>query len=96
MLKHGHHLITRARINTVAYSPASRPSKRGRGRPKLYGKKVRLRDLAEDRTSIQDRAEPDRRRTNNITLQYRCMDLLWRPVGRLVRFVIVRHPQRGA
>jgi hypothetical protein len=23
------------------------------------------------------------------------LDLVWRPVGRMVRFVIVHHPQRG-
>ena len=31
----------------------------------------------------------------NITLQYTCRDLLWRPAGKLVRFVAVLHPQRG-
>jgi len=28
-------------------------------------------------------------------VRYRCLDLTWRPVGRVVRFVIVRHPTRG-
>ena len=27
-----------------------------------------------------------------VTITYRAVDLLWRPVGRLVRFVLVRHP----
>ena len=94
LLKRGHQLITRARINTVAYYPASRPSKPRRGRPKLYGKKVRLRDLAEDTLQFTTAPSPIDD-DNNVTLQYRCLDLLWRPVGRLVRFVIVRHPQRG-
>jgi hypothetical protein len=30
-----------------------------------------------------------------ITLRYRGLDLLWRPLGRLVRFVLVDHPTRG-
>lgn len=30
-----------------------------------------------------------------MTLRYRCLDLMWRPAGRMVRFVIVRHPHRG-
>jgi hypothetical protein len=30
-----------------------------------------------------------------VTLRYRCLDLLWRPVGRPVRFVLVDHPTRG-
>jgi hypothetical protein len=31
----------------------------------------------------------------NVRIAYRSEDLLWRPVGRLVRFVFVRHPRRG-
>ncbi len=31
----------------------------------------------------------------NVTIQLRSIDLLWRPVGHLVRFVIVIHPTRG-
>ena len=31
----------------------------------------------------------------NVQLRYRVVDLLWRPVGRLVRFVLVLHPVRG-
>jgi hypothetical protein len=94
LLKHDHQLITRARINTVAYFPASRPSKPRRGRPKLYGKKVRLRDLAEDMSQFKTAPSPIDG-VDNVRLQYCCLDLLWRPIGRLVRFVIVRHPQRG-
>lgn len=94
LLKRGHQLVTRARINTVAYYPASRPSKPRRGRPKLYGKKVHLRDLAEDLLQFKTAPSPIDG-DSNVTLRYRCLDLLWRPVGRLVRFVIVRHPQRG-
>src|SRR5213076_132660 len=30
-----------------------------------------------------------------ITLRYYCQDLLWRPLGQLVRFVWVSHPTRG-
>ena len=31
----------------------------------------------------------------NVKILYRSIDLLWRPVGRLVRFVLVDHPTRG-
>jgi hypothetical protein len=94
LLQRGHHVITRARINTVAYRPASRPRKPQRGRPKLYGEKVRLRDLAGDGSQFTIAPSPIDG-DSNINVQYRCMDLLWRPIGRMVRFVIVRHPQRG-
>jgi hypothetical protein len=33
---------------------------------------------------------------SNITLRYRVLDLLWRPAGRLVRFVAIIHPTTGA
>ena len=33
---------------------------------------------------------------NKVTIQYRIRDLLWRPAGRMVRFVAVIHPTRGS
>ena len=33
---------------------------------------------------------------NKVIIQYRVRDLLWRPAGRLVRFVAVIHPTRGS
>src|SRR3954451_22942530 len=33
---------------------------------------------------------------HKVIIQYRVRDLLWRPAGRLVRFVAVIHPVRGA
>ncbi len=77
LLAHGHQLITRTRVNTVAYLPAIRPSKPRRGRPKLYGEKVRLRDLAKDTSRFKAAPSP-LDGDHNVTLQYRCLDLLWR------------------
>ena len=31
----------------------------------------------------------------NVTLRYHYIDLLWRPIGIMVRFVLVDHPARG-
>jgi len=33
---------------------------------------------------------------HNVVIHYRTCDLLWRPVGQLVRFVAVVHPSRGS
>src|SRR6516165_564577 len=33
---------------------------------------------------------------DKVIIQYRVRDLLWRPAGRLVRFVAVIHPTRGS
>jgi hypothetical protein len=94
LLAGGHHLVTRARKNAVAYEPAPQPVCRRRGRPRLYGPRVRLRDLLADRAAFTAVPSPVYGETD-ITLAYRCVDLLWRPVGRLVRFVLVRHPTHG-
>jgi len=34
-------------------------------------------------------------REKDVTIKYRSVDLLWRPVGQMVRFVLVKHPSRG-
>ena len=94
LLKEGHQLISRARINTVAWKPARQPKKRRRGRPKLYGKKVRLRDLFGNLDRFLRAPSPVYGETG-VEIRYRCLDLLWRPVGALVRFVLVDHPSRG-
>lgn len=94
LLAAGHHLVTRARHNTVAYAPAPRPECPRRGRPRIYGNHVRLRDLLCETPAFTDVPSPVYGE-NDVTISYRCVDLLWRPVGHLVRFVLVRHPHRG-
>lgn len=94
LLGKGHQLVTRANSNAVAYLPAPAPPRCERGRPRLYGAKVRLKDLAQDDTAFTKAPSPVYGE-NNVTLRYRCLDLLWRPAGRVVRFVSVCHPQRG-
>jgi hypothetical protein len=90
----GHQLLTRVRNNAVAYRPAPRPEVRGRGRPKLYGKKVALRRLFRHPEQFSEAASPVYGE-KHVVLRYRCVDLLWKPARRLVRFVLVIHPTRG-
>ena len=94
LLDQGHHLISRAKSNAVAYLPVAVPQRRGKGRPRVYGEKVRLKDLALDDSAFANAPSPVYGE-NNVTLRYRVLDLVWRPVGCMVRFVIVHHPQRG-
>ncbi|MEW6750407.1 MAG: hypothetical protein AB1505_05450 [Candidatus Latescibacterota bacterium] len=89
-----HHLLTRVRINATAYHPAPQPARRRRGRPRLYGEKVRLRDLLADPQALVAAPSPAYGE-QGASLTYRCVDLLWRPIGQGVRFVLVDHPQRG-
>jgi len=87
-------LITRARLNSVAYYEPVVPSKKKRGRPKKYGKKVKLKSLFKKTKNMKKATSPiygDK----EVEIQYLEVELLWRPVGKKVKFVIVIHPTRG-
>ena len=70
-------------------------SPRKRGRPRVYGQKVKLRSLLEDHKGFQQGKSPVYGE-HQVIIRYRVLDLLWRPAGRLVRFVAVIHPVRGS
>jgi hypothetical protein len=94
LLSAGNHLITRCKCNAVAYLVYLHQGPKPRGRPRVYGKKVALRDLFKDKTKFQSAPSPVYAETHTC-IDYRVCDLLWRPVGRIVRFVLVVHPTRG-
>jgi hypothetical protein len=82
-------LIMRAKSNTVAFAEPQKPEKRGKGRPRIYGEKIVFKNVFKNC--------PEMFQTINInlygkneTVQYLCMDLLWKPIGRKVRFVLVK------
>lgn len=91
----GHHLVSRVRSNGVAFfAPPAHPRLQRRGRPRLYGHKTKLRHwfrLQARFQTIQLALYDDR----PAALRYFSRDLLWRPLGQLVRFVWVIHPRRG-
>jgi hypothetical protein len=93
LLKNGNHLITRVKNNAVAYYPATEKNT-GRGRKKVYGKKINLRDLLGNTDSMHTAPSPIYGETNS-QLRYVTVDLIWRPVRIMVRFVAVLHPARG-
>lgn len=92
--REGNHLLTRVHKNAVAWTPAEVPAARRRGRPRKYGEKIILRRLFNDPGTFLQAASPLYGETN-VTIRYRCLDLVWRPLGRVVRFVLADHPQRG-
>jgi len=97
LLAQGNHLVTRVRSNSVAWYPATPPAPnrpRPKGRPRKYGKKIKVRSLLKKAGLLQEATSPVYGE-ENVTLQFRTADLLWRPVGILVRFVAVDHPRRG-
>lgn len=95
LLAEGNHLVTRAKSNAVAYHPYQHKGPVKRGRPRQYGQKVKLRSLLKSVELMQEAQSPVYGE-KNVTLRYAVQDLLWRPTGQLVRFVIVVHPSRGA
>jgi len=97
LLAQGNHLVTRVKSNSVAFFPATplpphRP--RPRGRPTKYGKKIKVAALLQQTDRLQQAPSPVYGE-KGVILRFRHADLLWRPVGILVRFVVVLHPQRG-
>jgi len=95
LLERGNHLVTRIKSNAVAYAlPKLAKGKRKRGRPARYGKKIKLKTLFHDKKSMQTMASPVYGE-RGVILHYCVCDLMWRPVGIVVRFVAVIHPIRG-
>ena len=98
LLAKGNHLVTRVKTNAVAYAsplPPPTDAPRKRGRPKKYGDKILVASLLNDEDKLSPAPSPIYGETA-VTLRYQAVDLLWRPVGILVRFVAVRHPKRGS
>jgi hypothetical protein len=93
LLQQGHHLVSRLRCTAVAYEPAPTGARR-RGRPKLYGRKFKLITLFQQPERFVAAPSPVYGE-QGLRLRYCCLNLLWRPLGRLVRLVLVDHPTRG-
>ena len=95
LLAQGNHLVARVRSNAVAWRPyVHNGGRRGRGRPRLYGEKVKLRFLFRE-DLVTEQAPSPMYGEKNVIIRYAVHDLLWRPIGLIVRFVIVIHPTRG-
>lgn len=95
MLSSGSHLITRARSNSTAYFEAPAiTGQRRRGRPKKYGRVVKLKELFNSAHPVSHIDSPVYGESNT-TLKVRSFKLLWKPAGRVVHFVLVAHPTRG-
>jgi len=95
LLAQGGHLISRVRSNAVAYEEAVVLSgKRKRGRPQLYGKKIKLKMFFKDLTAFT-KIDSTIYGERGIKIQYFVLDLILRPLQSKIRFVWVVHPTRG-
>ena len=81
------HFMTRAKSNVVGYDDPP-PKTCGKKRPEKYGNKVKLIELFEDKLddfqkgTIEIYGEAK-------TVLFLCLDLIWKPVGEKVGFVLV-------
>jgi len=94
LLKAGQHLIAAVRSNAVAYEAVPIPVTARRGRPRIYGNKIKLKTLFKEDEAFASAPSPIYGETK-VVLRYRVIDLVWKPLGGLVRFVLVIHPTRG-
>jgi hypothetical protein len=85
-------IVTMMKRGAVAYFIPTEPLEKRRGRPKKYGAKVKLFDLFDMVTPFIKVPMPD---NSKIMMEYCVVHLLWRPLGSLVQFVLVRHPKKG-
>ena len=90
LLHHGHHMITRIKHNSVAYMKVLPSEKRGRGRPRLFGDKVHLRDLFAMRQDFSSATIDMYGQPSQVS--YLSVDLICRSFGDLVRYVFVVLP----
>jgi len=93
VLASGSHVVTRARSNAIAYQIPI-VEKKGRGRPRKYGCKVPLKQLLQDDASFVD-AESPVYGESGVRLKYREEAMVCRSLGRVVKYVIVKHSVRG-
>ena len=98
LLAGGCHLASRVRRNAVAYLPpptGQDGGKKRRGRPPVFGEKIRLWSLFDRADAGWQTAESPVYGESGIEIRLLCRDLLWRPLRGLVRYVLVDHPTRG-
>ena len=95
VLERGYDLITRVKTNAVAYLPAPKESKKRRGRPKKYGKKIKLMDFFLDLSQFTEIASPILG-DNGVMLKVLTQELLSRNFfGMTLKYVLVVHPTKG-
>ena len=88
------HILTRAKKNVVACRPARTRKNRKQGRPKKYGKKLKLMKLFDSKAkafefqtaeaAVYQKREP---------IRYLVLDLLCKPTKGMLRFILVESPR---
>jgi hypothetical protein len=85
-------IVTRGRDDSVGFTlPEPRP-KGKRGATPIYGKAIRLSKLFSEKSTFTHAILNLYGKPTNVA--YRCLDLIWKPLKRLIRFVLVES-ERG-
>lgn len=95
LLKSGHHLVCRARKNAVAYELPPKAKLKRRGRPKKYGRKLKLMDLWKSDDIQVESIESPVYGEEGVMLEVISKDLMVTYAKKSIRFVLVNHPTRG-
>ena len=72
--------MTRVKTNEVAYLPVPKVENPGKGRPRIYGQKVCLKELAGDNGAFTSAPSPVYGE-RDVVVRFRLLDLLWKPLG---------------
>ncbi len=84
------HILTRAKKNVVAYRPHRGPRRASRGRPRLYGPKLKLGQLFDSRSwKNQSQEAKTIVYQKKETIRYMTLDLLWKPAKGRLRFFLI-------
>lgn len=86
------HIVTMMKRNAVAYFLPIEPTTKRRGRPATYGPSIKLFSLFDTQPPFITTLMPGH---SKLLIEYCVIQLLWRPLGQLVQFVLVRHPEKG-
>jgi hypothetical protein len=78
------------RVNPTLIFPSNRRRAQEQGPTKALGKKIRVSSLLTDHKSMEE-AVVNVYGEDGVKVRYCVRDLMWRPVGRVVRFVAVVH-----
>ena len=84
------HILTRAKKNVVAYGKPPKKKKHQKGRPREYGKKSKLITLFDVKSPCYNfQITQANIYGKNENIRYLVLDLLWKPVKGMLRFILV-------
>ena len=91
----GSHIVVRLKSNAVAFERPAQKKKKTRGRPRIFGRQIKLIDIFNNRIHEFKTAESPVYSEKNVKLKYFSMKLMIRACNKLFQIVWVIHPIRG-